>query len=245
MSALVCTRELGSRSRDAWTGGTTRAAISSGSSLDPTLGQNYQVTNDGIEGSGVTRYFVHSRSEQCILTSNFMGTNIAPWTKVVTHPLGLAAFALFLVFAFLGSNRRSKRPPWLSPVAFGLAAVALFGGLILAYWANESSGQHPPRQTISSIQQSAIGSANSNVAGVTGDVSVHVSEPSTQTDNGAALTEEAVLALVRTNADDEQVIRTIESRGVSFKLSDDFAERLKHAGASERVLDSIRKHFRP
>jgi hypothetical protein len=181
----------------------------------------------------------------CMITSNFMGTNIAPWIKVVTDPLGLAAFALFLVFTFLGRNRRSKRPTWLSPVAFGLAAVALVGGLVLAYRTKESSGQHPPSQTISSIQQSAIGSANSNVAGVTGNVSVRVSQPSTQADNEAALTEEAVLALVRTNPDDEQVIRTIESRGVSFKLSDDFAERLKHAGTSERILNSIRRHFKP
>lgn len=174
-----------------------------------------------------------------------MGTNIAPWTKIVTHPLGLAAFALFLVFTFLGGNRRSKQPRWLSPVAFGLAGIALVGGLILAYRANESSHQHPSSQTIGSIQQSAVGSVNSNVAGVTGDVSVRVSGPSRLSDNSAALTEEAVLALVRTNPDNEQVIRTIESRGVSFRLSDDFAERLKHTGASERVLDSIRKHFKP
>jgi hypothetical protein len=170
---------------------------------------------------------------------------MAPWTKVVTHPLGLAAFALFLVFVFLGSKRRSKRPAWLSTVAFGLSAVALFGGLTLAYRANESSGEHPPSQIMPSIRQTAIGSANSNVAGVTGgNVSVRVGEPSRPGDNGAALTEEAVLALVRTNPDNEEVIRAIESRGVSFKLSDDFAERLKHAGATDRLLEAIRKHFK-
>jgi hypothetical protein len=98
-----------------------------------------------------------------------------------------------------------------------------------------------------SIQQTAVGSANSNVAGVTagGDVSVRVSEPSRPGDSGPALTEQGVLALVRTNPDDGQVIRTIESRGVSFKLSDDFAERLKHAGATDRLLAAIRKHFKP
>lgn len=174
-----------------------------------------------------------------------MGTNIASWIKVVTHPLGLAGFAIFLVFTFLGSTRRSKRPKWLSPVAFGLAAVALVGGLTLAFRANEPSGQHPSSQTISSIQQSATGSANSNVAGVTGNVSVRVSDSSSLGGSNAALTEEDVLVLVRTNPDDEQVIRTIESRGVSFKLSDDFADRLKHGGASERLLDSIRRHFKP
>ena len=166
--------------------------------------------------------------------------------KAVTHPLGLAAFALFLVFTFLGRTRQFKRPTWLSPVAFVMAAAALVGGLILAYRAKTSNDQHAPSQTISAIHQSAVGSANSNVAGVVGgDVSVRVSATPTQTDNGAALTEEGVIALVRTNPDDEQVIRTIESRGVSFKLSDDFTERLKHAGASAQVLDSIRKHFKP
>jgi hypothetical protein len=175
-----------------------------------------------------------------------MGTNMAPWIKVVTHPLGLAAFALFLVFAFLGNNRRSKRPAWLSTVAFGLSAVALVGGLTLAYRSNETRGQHPPSQTMPSINQTAIGSANSNVAGVSGgDVSVRITEPSQLGDSGTALTEEAVLALVRTNPDDGQVIRAIESRGVSFKLSDDFAERLKHAGATDRLLEAIRKHFKP
>jgi hypothetical protein len=174
-----------------------------------------------------------------------MGTNIAPWTKVVTNPLGLAAFALFLVFTFLGSSRRSKQPRWLSPIAFGLAATALVGGLILAYRAGEPNREHPSSQTISSIEQSATGSATSNVAGVTGDVSVRISEPGKAGENTGVLSEEAVLALVRSNPDDEQVITTIESRGVSFKLSDDLAKRLKHVGASERVLDSIRKHFKP
>jgi hypothetical protein len=105
-----------------------------------------------------------------------MEQNIAAWTKVVTNPLGLTAFALFLVFTFLGSNRRSKKPQWLSAVAFGLAAIALVGGLIVAYLTNKSTGQRPSGQTISSIQQSAVGSSNSNVAGVMGDVSVRVSE---------------------------------------------------------------------
>ena len=51
--------------------------------------------------------------------------NMAPWTKVVTNPLGLAGFALFLVFGYLAKIKRNDERRWLSPVAFAIAAVAL------------------------------------------------------------------------------------------------------------------------
>lgn len=53
------------------------------------------------------------------------------WTKVVTEPLGLAAFAIALIFA---SRRRGAHTPrWWPPTAIGLAVVCVVGGLLLFY----------------------------------------------------------------------------------------------------------------
>jgi hypothetical protein len=55
------------------------------------------------------------------------------WTKVVTNPLGLAGFALFLVFGVLAKLKRNDERRWLSPAAVSISAIALIGGLLLAY----------------------------------------------------------------------------------------------------------------
>lgn len=52
------------------------------------------------------------------------------WTKVITDPLGLAGFALALVFGFVA---RTRKPAWVMPVSIILAAVCIFGSLFLAY----------------------------------------------------------------------------------------------------------------
>jgi hypothetical protein len=58
------------------------------------------------------------------------------WTKVVTDPLGLAAFALAIVFSVVSTviaqkHRRDTR--WIVPAGFALAAVCVLGGLFIAY----------------------------------------------------------------------------------------------------------------
>jgi hypothetical protein len=69
---------------------------------------------------------------------------MSPWVKVVTHPIGLAGFALFLIFGYLsrrtavttrvGARRaHTAQPSWQTPALFGIAALALVGGLLLAY----------------------------------------------------------------------------------------------------------------
>ena len=55
------------------------------------------------------------------------------WTKVVTEPLGLAGFALFLVFGVLARVKKQDERRWLGPLASGMAVLALLGGLTLAY----------------------------------------------------------------------------------------------------------------
>jgi len=55
------------------------------------------------------------------------------WTKVVTHPLGLAGFALFLVFSLVARVKRRDERRWIFPVSLVMAVLALGGGLSLAY----------------------------------------------------------------------------------------------------------------
>jgi len=55
------------------------------------------------------------------------------WTSVVTDPLGLAGFALFLVFSVLGLRRRTSEARWVTASFVSLAGIALVGGLGLAY----------------------------------------------------------------------------------------------------------------
>ena len=61
------------------------------------------------------------------------------WIDVVTNPLGIAGFALFLVFTFVSRSRR----PLERNVFIGCAALALLAGLGLAY-RNASEPLPPP-----------------------------------------------------------------------------------------------------
>jgi len=116
---------------------------------------------------------------------------MSEWTKVVTHPLGLAGFVLFLVFGYLANAKRQDEHRWLSPVAFAIAAVALIGGLVLAYV--EVSKPVPPsvqtnkpavpsqQQTNQQVQQTSTGAGSPNVQGVQGDVTITVDQSTGKT----------------------------------------------------------------
>jgi len=116
---------------------------------------------------------------------------MSEWTKVVTHPLGLAGFVLFLVFGYLAKTKRRDERRWLSPVAFAIAAVALIGGLVLAYV--EVPKPVPPsvqtskpaaptqQQTNQQVQQTSTGEGSPNVQGVQGDVTITVDQSTGKT----------------------------------------------------------------
>jgi len=70
---------------------------------------------------------------------------MSEWTKVVTNPLGLVGFALFLVFGYLAKVKKSDERRWISPVAICLAAAALIGGIAIAYLQIPKAGQAPAR----------------------------------------------------------------------------------------------------
>jgi|SRR5664279_5200056 len=117
---------------------------------------------------------------------------MSEWAKVVMHPLGLVGFALFLVFGYLAKIKRSDERRWLSPVAFAIAAVALIGGLVLAYVQASKPvapsvqiskpGAPTQQQTNQQIQQTSTGEGSPNVQGVQGDVTVTVDQSQGKTE---------------------------------------------------------------
>jgi hypothetical protein len=107
------------------------------------------------------------------------------WTKVLSSPLGLAGYALFLVFGFLAKVKRSDERRWLAPAATCLAIAALFGGLLIAYLqvskvpqSSVQAVQPGPQkqQTNSQVQQTSGGPGSPNVQGVQGDVTISVDQ---------------------------------------------------------------------
>jgi len=113
---------------------------------------------------------------------------VTQWTNVVTNPLGLAGFALFLVFLLL--KRRIHGRPWLSRIFVALAALALVGGLWLSY-AKGRNSTPPTVQTTqmpapvqgqaNQTQQISTGPGSPNVQGTQGDVSINVDQSTGKT----------------------------------------------------------------
>lgn len=116
---------------------------------------------------------------------------MSEWTKVVIQPLGLAGFALFLVFTYLGRATRDSERRWLSPASFCLALVALVGGLVIAYRQvpkpepqPAQTTQAPPvvkQQTNSNVTQQSTGPGSPNVQGAQGDVTITVDQSTGKT----------------------------------------------------------------
>jgi hypothetical protein len=111
------------------------------------------------------------------------------WTKVVTNPLGLVGFVLFLVFGVLAKVKARNERRWLVPVAISAALVALIGGLGLAYVqvraAAAASSQPQPSiapavapQKPTTVIQETSGPGSPAVQGVQGDVNITVDQSS-------------------------------------------------------------------
>lgn len=110
------------------------------------------------------------------------------WTSVVTQPLGLAGFALFLIFGLLARLKRRDERRWLAPLAAGMAVLALAGGMILAYLKTPAPIPTSPPQTkaapassqqqTNQVQQTSSGPGSPNVQGVQGNVTITVDQSS-------------------------------------------------------------------
>ena len=106
---------------------------------------------------------------------------IHDWAKVVTEPLGLAGFALFLVFGVLSRLKAKDERRWLGPLAAAMAVIALAGGLLLAYLKAGTTLQpastiQPPQTQTNTVQQTTTGKGSPIVQGVQGDVTVNVDQ---------------------------------------------------------------------
>jgi len=113
---------------------------------------------------------------------------MAPLTKVVTEPLGLVGFVLSLLFAYLAKLKRKDERRWLSPVAAVLAAIALLGGLAIAYSKAARAPSAVPqnagreRNQRNRVEQVSVGAGSPNVQGVQGNVSITIDQSTSKTD---------------------------------------------------------------
>ena len=111
-----------------------------------------------------------------------------PWTKVIMHPLGLAGFALFLLFSYLGRLKKGDKRRWMAPSAIIIGVVALAGGLFLSYIQISSERPAPvepstkiatpSQQQTNQVRQSTTGAGSPAVQGVQGDVTITVDQSS-------------------------------------------------------------------
>ena len=122
---------------------------------------------------------------------------MSEWTKVVTDPLGLVAFALFLVFGLLAKIKQRKERRWLSAAAGVMAVAALASGLVLAYLriqkesSTDSPQAHQPpatsmQQTNQQVQQTTTGPCRPAVQGVQGEVSITIDQSCGNTESQKA-----------------------------------------------------------
>jgi hypothetical protein len=104
------------------------------------------------------------------------------WLKVITDPLEITASALALIFGVATGalrHRRSKQLRWLAPLAAGLAALCVAGGLFLAY-------QRAADDTTKTTGRSP-GSSRSPAAESPREISVHADHIDQKVTNGAAV----------------------------------------------------------
>lgn len=168
------------------------------------------------------------------------------WIKIVTHPLGLAGFALFLVFSFLAKSRQRKKPTWMAPSAFGMAFTALVGGMALAYLQSNRSPATSGGQQIGTIQQTTSGGSSPNIAGVQGgDVSVSISAPNTSGGSASGpLTEENIMSMLAVGTKGDKIIAEITGRGVAFQMNANLRNKFRTAGASKPILDALEQNHK-
>ncbi len=104
------------------------------------------------------------------------------WVKVVVQPLGLAGFALFLVFGLIARSKRAGERRWLSVTAAVMACAALIGGMALAFVKERGAAAKPAAPQVQSIQTN--GSASPVFVG-TGSVTYTANQNSTNSSAGA------------------------------------------------------------
>lgn len=119
------------------------------------------------------------------------------WTKILIHPLGLAGFALFLVFGLFAKLKRRDERRWLFPSAISMAFIALVGGLTISYFqiqgapaaVSSQKSNHGPstaQQHPNQVQQTSTGPGSPNVQGVQGPVTITIDQSSVELEGSQA-----------------------------------------------------------
>ena len=83
------------------------------------------------------------------------------WAKVVVYPLGLAGFALLVLYLF---SRNQSLPSWLAPIA---VLLAIGGGVLLALVDRVRPSKDPKGPL---VQQHSKGDQSPNLSSGTGNV---------------------------------------------------------------------------
>ena len=91
-------------------------------------------------------------------------------TKLVTHPLGLAGYALACVFAYLEFSKQG--PPWFVILAGALAAVCVVGGIALAWKTAKAAKPAPQMPSQPSVRQETRGDQSPAISKVEGPVKI-------------------------------------------------------------------------
>lgn len=89
--------------------------------------------------------------------------NVSSWVNVVTDPLGLAGFALFLIFGLVAKVGSSKGQQWVAMAAVLMAVIALIGGMLLSLQSNKAVQQ--PVSVTSPVSQPESGEASQTTHG--------------------------------------------------------------------------------
>ncbi len=96
--------------------------------------------------------------------------NFDKWAEVVTHPLGLVGFALFLVFLLLAVRSRRSQGKLLNRIFATLSVVVVIGGLVIAYYS-------PVGKIDPTTQDTSESTGSPAVSGVKGNVNIKVQIP--------------------------------------------------------------------
>ena len=107
-----------------------------------------------------------------------------PSEKILTDPLGLAGYALFLVFGVITLilRKRQKKHQWLVPTGAVLACLCVVAGLSLAFL-RESRLKPPPVAPVQSMHIDSVEqtvTSGSAVTGVQGNVTIDEKSPQAQ-----------------------------------------------------------------
>lgn len=114
------------------------------------------------------------------------------WEKILSDPLGLSGYALFLVFGVVTYVIKQRKPAnrWVVPSGFILAALCIIGGITIAYRREQKPSPTqpgpapasastqpatPPSMHIDKVEQKVSG--GNAVAGVQGNVTIQSGAP--------------------------------------------------------------------